>query len=287
MPRLRQVARPDADPIARQMYDLIFGDRDPVATPGTATGTPGNWWTVFALVPQCLKHALQGFQFYRDPQRKIDPQLRELAQTRAGYARGSQFVFSQHSKSCRSAGLSEDKIAALPHWSSSAVYSHLERSVLAYTDALVLEGGRVPERVRLPRLGHRCRQGPTAQDASTQHCLTSGEVQRFYLPTGPLSGKIYCAGRTQIVTLWHSLPVFVPTLSAADQFCAGDHDRIESPVGHASNIGVPEQKPSTSCLEYPWRCRVLPQGRGRRKSNHTFGEQWGLHRVVRLVAVWA
>jgi len=49
MPRLRQVARPDADPIARQMYDLIFGDRDPVATPGTATGTPGNWWTVFAL----------------------------------------------------------------------------------------------------------------------------------------------------------------------------------------------------------------------------------------------
>jgi len=39
MPRLRQVARPDADPIARQMYDLIFGDRDPVATPGTATGT--------------------------------------------------------------------------------------------------------------------------------------------------------------------------------------------------------------------------------------------------------
>ena len=145
MPRLRQVARPDADPIARQMYDLIFGDRDPVATPGTATGTPGNWWTVFALVPQCLKHALQGFQFYRDPQRKIDPQLRELAQTRAGYARGSQFVFSQHSKSCRAVGLSEDKIAALPHWSSSAVYSDLERSVLAYADALVLEGGRVPD----------------------------------------------------------------------------------------------------------------------------------------------
>ncbi|MBT7340440.1 MAG: carboxymuconolactone decarboxylase family protein [Halieaceae bacterium] len=124
---------------------MIFGDRDPVASPGTATGTPGNWWTVFALVPQCLKHALQGFQFYRDPQRKIDPQLRELAQTRAGYARGSQFVFSQHSKSCRSVGLSEDKITALPHWSTSDAYSALERSVLAYTDALVLEGGRIPD----------------------------------------------------------------------------------------------------------------------------------------------
>lgn len=145
MPRLRQVSRTDADPIARQVYDLIFGDRDPVATPGTATGTPGNWWTVFALVPQCLKHALQGFQFYRDPERKIDAQLRELAQTRAGYARGSQFVFSQHSKSCRSVGLSEEKIIAIPHWSSSEVYSDLERSVLAYTDALVLEGGRVSD----------------------------------------------------------------------------------------------------------------------------------------------
>ncbi len=28
-----------------------FGDRDPVAEPGTATGTPGDWWPVFALVP--------------------------------------------------------------------------------------------------------------------------------------------------------------------------------------------------------------------------------------------
>jgi hypothetical protein len=49
MPRLRQVPRSEADPIALSMYDLLFGDRDPVAEPGTATGTPGSWWTVFAL----------------------------------------------------------------------------------------------------------------------------------------------------------------------------------------------------------------------------------------------
>ena len=41
--------------------------------------------------------------------------------------------------------LSEDKITALPHWSTSDAYSALERSVLAYTDALVLEGGRIPD----------------------------------------------------------------------------------------------------------------------------------------------
>lgn len=147
MPRLKQVPRDQADPLARQMYDLLFGDRDPVSQPGTETGTPGNWWTVFALVPDCLKHAVQGFQFYRDPARHLDPQLRELGQTRAGYTRGSQFVFSQHCKSCRSVGLSDDKIAAIPHWATSPVFNDTERAVLAYTDALVLEGGRVPDGV--------------------------------------------------------------------------------------------------------------------------------------------
>jgi alkylhydroperoxidase family enzyme len=147
MPRLREVPRSEADPVALAMYDTLFGDRDPVAEPGTATGTPGNWWTVFALVPDCLKHAVKGFQFYRDPNRRIDPQLRELGQTRAGYCRGSQFVFSQHCKSCRAVGLSEEKIAAIPHWQVSDAFSPVERAVLAYTDAMVLEGGRVAEPV--------------------------------------------------------------------------------------------------------------------------------------------
>ena len=147
MPRLREVPRADADPIALSMYDMLFGQRDPVAEPGTATGTPGNWWTVFALVPDCLKHALQGFQFYRDPKRILDPQLRELGQTRAGYVRGSQFVFSQHCKSCRSVGLTDEQINAIPHWSISDGFTAVQRAVLAYTDALVLEGGRVPDSV--------------------------------------------------------------------------------------------------------------------------------------------
>ncbi|MCP5186577.1 MAG: carboxymuconolactone decarboxylase family protein [Pseudomonadales bacterium] len=147
MPRLRQVARREAGILATRLYDLLFPGRDPVAEPGTSTGTPGNWWTVFALVPDCLQHAVDGFRFYRDPARKLDPALRELAQTRAGFARGSQFVFSQHCKAARSVGLAEDKIAALPSWQLSDAYSPLERAVLAYTDALVLEGGRVQDAV--------------------------------------------------------------------------------------------------------------------------------------------
>jgi alkylhydroperoxidase family enzyme len=147
MPRLRQLGRAEAGPLANKLYDMLFGERDPVEQPGTDTGTPGNWWTVFALVPDCLKHAVEGFQFYRSPERKLSAQLRELGQTRAGYARGSQFVFSQHCKSCRSVGLAEEKIQAIPHWQVSKVFTDLERAVLAYTDALVLVGGRVPDAV--------------------------------------------------------------------------------------------------------------------------------------------
>jgi len=145
MPRLRQVSKADADPFARQLYKVLFGERDPVTEPGTATGTPGNWWTVFALVPDAFKHTTEGFQFYRSPNRKISPKLRELGQIRAGFARGSQFVFSQHCKASRDVGLTEAQIKAIPYWQIADVWSPVERAVLAYTDCLVLMGGRVPE----------------------------------------------------------------------------------------------------------------------------------------------
>ena len=147
MPRLREVPRAEADAQVLEIYDYVFGDRDPVAEPGTETGTPGNWWTVFALVPDVLLHAVAGFRLYRSRKRKLDPKLRELGQTRAGYARGSQFVFSQHCKASRSVGLSEEQVAAIPSWSTSDVFSPLERAVLAYTDELILAGGRVSDGV--------------------------------------------------------------------------------------------------------------------------------------------
>lgn len=145
MPRLRQVSRADATPEIRRMYDMLFGERDPVSDPGTATGTPGNWWTVFALVPDVFNHAVAGFGLYRSRNRKIDPKLRELGQTRAGFARGSQFVFSQHCKAARAAGLTEEQVKAIPAWTTSDAFSPLERAVLAYTDDLVIGGGRVQD----------------------------------------------------------------------------------------------------------------------------------------------
>jgi alkylhydroperoxidase family enzyme len=146
MPRLRQVPRAEVDsPVVTAMYDRLFGDRDPVAEPGTATGTPGNWWTVFALVPDVLEHASRGFGLYASRNRKIKPALRELGQTRAGWLVGSQFVFSQHCKACHALGMSDEKIEAIKAWGVSDLFDPEERALLAYTDALVQGFGRVDE----------------------------------------------------------------------------------------------------------------------------------------------
>jgi len=129
------------------MYDRLFGDRDPVAEPGTATGTPGNWWTVFANSPDVLEHAGRGFGLYAGPDRKVPGALRELGQTRAGWLVGSQFVFSQHCKACHGYGFSDEKIEALKAWQVSDLFDPLERALLALTDALVLGFGRVDQAV--------------------------------------------------------------------------------------------------------------------------------------------
>jgi alkylhydroperoxidase family enzyme len=147
VPRLGQVGRDDAHPFAQAIYSMMFGDRDPVAEPGTATGSPGNWWTVFALVPDAFDHTTAGFQFYRSLDRQLSPVLRELGQIRAGWTVGSQFVFSQHCKAARDAGLSDEQVAAIPSWSVADCWSPVERAVLAYTDCLVLQHGRVPDAV--------------------------------------------------------------------------------------------------------------------------------------------
>ena len=64
---------------------------------------------------------------------------------RAGYTQGSQFVFSQHCKAARRFGISDDQIAAIPHWEVSDAFDAKERAVLAWADALILQGGRASD----------------------------------------------------------------------------------------------------------------------------------------------
>jgi alkylhydroperoxidase family enzyme len=148
MPRLRQVPKSEAiAPIVTMMYEYLFDDRDPVQSPGTAAGTPGDWWTVFALVPDVMDHAVKGFGLYQSPDRQLDPVLRELGQARAGWATGSQFVYSQHCKSLRHLGVTEERIESVPGWAAADCYSAVERHVLAYADCLALDRGRVPDQL--------------------------------------------------------------------------------------------------------------------------------------------
>ena len=149
MPRLRQVHRADAPPEVLEYYDRLFGDRDPVSEPGTATGTPGNWWTVFALVPYIFKHATSHFgmfgMFADKSISQLDGKLRELAIMRAGFTQGSRFVFSQHCKAARRFGVTDAQIEAIPNWQLADVYDETERAVLAWADALILQGGRASD----------------------------------------------------------------------------------------------------------------------------------------------
>jgi alkylhydroperoxidase family enzyme len=146
MPRLRQVSKAEAtSPIVKSTYQLLFGDKDPVEVPGTNTGTPGDWWTVFALIPEILEHCINGFLLYNSPKRKLDPKLRELGQARAGYNCQSQFVYSQHAKSMRGLGISDEKIKAICYWQSAGCFNDKERLLLSYCDYLCFDYGRVPD----------------------------------------------------------------------------------------------------------------------------------------------
>lgn len=146
MPRLRQIPRAEVtDPVVRYIYDRKYGDRDPVAQPGTPSGAPGNWETVFAQVPDVLEHAMRGFKIWQTPGRELTPIMRELAITRVGWVAGSRFVYSQHCKVLRGEGGREAQVASLPHWQLADVYSPAERALLAYVDCLALAHGRVPE----------------------------------------------------------------------------------------------------------------------------------------------
>jgi alkylhydroperoxidase family enzyme len=146
MPRIRQVPLSEVeDKPVLDWYTRIFGDKDPVAEPGTVTGSPGNWWPVFANAPEVLKD--QGSTFLLYPELSLNPQLREMCQTRAGWASRSKFVFSQHAKSCRALGMADEKIEAIASWQVSDLFSPLERAALAFTDSVALDSGRVSDEV--------------------------------------------------------------------------------------------------------------------------------------------
>jgi alkylhydroperoxidase family enzyme len=135
--RLRPVPRAEAPAEVQEIYKEFFGDRDPVANPGTATGTPGDYWTTYALVPDILKMSRASLLAMLQPGRIVEPHFRELAILRAAIVGDSRFEYSQHLKVARMVGISEDKLAAIKGWITSDQFDAAERAVMAAADEMV------------------------------------------------------------------------------------------------------------------------------------------------------
>jgi alkylhydroperoxidase family enzyme len=135
--RLRPVPRAEAPAEVQEIYKEFFGDRDPVANPGTATGTPGDYWTTYALVPDILKMSRASLLAMLQPGRIVEPRFRELAILRAAIVGDSRFEYSQHLKVGRMVGISEDKLAAIKGWITSDQFDAAERAVMAAADEMV------------------------------------------------------------------------------------------------------------------------------------------------------
>src|ERR1700732_1283764 len=96
--RLRQVSLSEASLEIRKIYQNFFGGRDPVAQPGTATGTRGDYWTTFALVPDILQMSRDSLFALVWPDRVLKPRFRELAISRTGIVGDSKFEYSPTSE---------------------------------------------------------------------------------------------------------------------------------------------------------------------------------------------
>jgi alkylhydroperoxidase family enzyme len=148
VPRLSEVRRAEAaSPVVLTAYDYVFGDHCPVEQPGTADGTRGDWWTTYALVPDVLGHAIDGFLLYRSPERVLGPRVREAAQLRVGVLVKSRFVERQHTLAARAAGLSDEAVEAIRSGGFGAHLTSSTAAALAYVDALVTGLGSVPSEV--------------------------------------------------------------------------------------------------------------------------------------------
>ncbi len=146
MPRLAEVPRKDVtNPVIALMYDRKYGEGSDRRT--TITGAPGNWESVYAAAPEVLEHIVRGFEVWRNPDRRLPPELREVALTRTGWAMSCQFIFSQHCKVFRAYGGTEEQVRQIRFWQVSDCFSDVERAVLAYTDCLCYDEGRVPDSI--------------------------------------------------------------------------------------------------------------------------------------------
>jgi AhpD family alkylhydroperoxidase len=77
----------------------------------------------------------------------LEETLLHLARLRASQINGCAYCLDMHWKDLRALGESEQRLYSLDAWRESPYYTDRERAALAWTEAVTLIGGHVPEAV--------------------------------------------------------------------------------------------------------------------------------------------
>lgn len=77
----------------------------------------------------------------------LETSLLELVKIRASQLNGCAYCLDMHTKDARAAGETEQRIYLLSAWRESPFYSERERAALAWTEAVTLVPGGVPDEV--------------------------------------------------------------------------------------------------------------------------------------------
>lgn len=90
-----------------------------------------NLYRVLANQPPALRAFLGMSRYVRD-ESALAPPLRELTILATAYALGVRYEQVHHTAAARRAGVSDEKLAALPAWQTSTAFTAAERAAMAY-----------------------------------------------------------------------------------------------------------------------------------------------------------
>ncbi|HVK16675.1 MAG TPA: carboxymuconolactone decarboxylase family protein [Fimbriiglobus sp.] len=77
----------------------------------------------------------------------LEHQLIELVKIRASQINGCAYCLDMHTQDARASGETEQRIYALSAWRETPFFTERERAALAWTEAVTLIGGGVPDAV--------------------------------------------------------------------------------------------------------------------------------------------
>ena len=123
MARVPFVEKETADPRVREFYEKLESGGQQILNIYKVLGhCPGMAPEFFRLANRIL---FKG---------RLPPPMRELAILRVGHLANAPYEYTKHVEIGKKAGLSEEKIAAVPDWENAALFDEAERALLRFTD---------------------------------------------------------------------------------------------------------------------------------------------------------